>query len=60
MGIVKFFIMQGLILLIFFNLPYKTFYDGEFLIYDTFINSLTETYMLFLNLVLSHAMYESS
>ena len=45
--------------MIFFNLPYKLFTANKFMLYDTFINSLTETYMLFLNLVLSHGMYAS-
>ena len=56
-GVVKLMILQGLILMFFFNLPYKIFYDFNGILYDTFINSLTETFMLFLNLVLSHSMY---
>lgn len=43
----------------FFNAPYKLFLDANTMFYDTFINSLTETFMLFLNLVLSHSMYVS-
>ena len=43
-----------------FNLPYKLFVDREMLLVDTLINSLTETYMLFLNLVLAHGIYASS
>mmetsp|Transcript_7381 Transcript_7381/g.10471 ORF Transcript_7381/g.10471 Transcript_7381/m.10471 type:complete len:275 (-) Transcript_7381:96-920(-) len=58
-GTVKFLISQGLILMLFFNLPYKHFYEESLPIVDTFVNSLTETYMLFLNLVLSHGMYAS-
>ena len=58
-GTVKFLVLQGLILMAFFNMPYKIFFDVNGALYDTFINSLTETFMLFLNLVLSHGMYAS-
>ena len=43
-----------------FNLPYKLFTTNQYGLFDTFVNSLTETYMLFLNLVLSHGMYASN
>ena len=46
--------------MVFFNLPYKLFYPYSIHLFDTFINSLVETFMLFLNLVLSHGMYASS
>ena len=59
-GTIKIVILQGIVLLTFFNLPYKLFMNKPHIMYDTFINSLTETYMLFLNLVLSHAMYATS
>lgn len=58
-GTVKMLILQGFILMFLFNLPYKLFTKSQFLLFDTFVNSLTETYMLFLNLVLSHGMYAS-
>lgn len=45
--------------MILFNLPYKLFYDTSLLMTDTLINSLTESYMLFLNLALTHGMYAS-
>jgi len=59
-GTVKMLILYGLGLVMLYNLPYKLFYETELLLYDTFINSLTETFMLFLNLVLSHGMYAST
>lgn len=59
-GIVQKVIMICLALAVVFNLPYKLFFETEVLLYDTFVNSLTETSMLFLNLVLSHSMYAST
>ena len=59
-GTVKLLILQGLFILLMFNLPYKIFTTKPYHLFDTFINSLTETYMLFLNLVLSHGMYASN
>lgn len=38
-------------------MPYKLFTQTEMPLYDTGINSFTETFMLFINLALSHGMY---
>ena len=59
-GTVKLLILQGLVILFLFNMPYKLFTTRPYHLFDTFINSLTETFMLFLNLVLSHGMYASN
>lgn len=58
-GQVKLLILAGLILVLVFNLPYKLSIREEMHLFETGINSLTETFMLFINLALSHGMYAS-
>jgi len=58
-GTIKLLISRGLILMMLFNLPYKLVISSPLLLLDSLINSMTETYMLFLNLVISHSMYAS-
>ena len=59
-GIVQKIILICLALAVLFNLPYKLVFKTELLLYDAFVSSLTETSMLFLNLILSHSMYASA
>lgn len=58
-GQIKVLILIGLVFVQIFNTPYKLFLNEEMPLFDTFINSLTETFMLFINLALSHGMYAS-
>ena len=58
-GAVKLLILYGLFYSLVFNFPYKLFTQSTYFFIDTVINASTETYLLFLNLVLSHAMYAS-
>lgn len=60
LGTVKRLISLGLIIMIVFNMPYRLIVNSEKHLLESFVNSLTEGYMLFINLVLSHGMYASN
>lgn len=56
-GQIQVLVLIGLILVQLFNTPYKLFMKTEMHLFDTGINALSETCMLFINLALAHGIY---